>query len=259
MNKVGVLNNKYKIMKKVILSGAILVLSFVMINDVYSLPEQAEGVRGRERAIERIEETIRKFEGVDNFNARGLRRALESIIETTEDKSFCYEFTKSLEYGDEGEEVEKLQEALEIEGSFDSIPDGIYGWDLARAVYDFQNEEALNLTGVAGFGFILGEEAINLLNDKFQCDNNEEDNKTEGEILGVITDCGSNADCDWVSTNCCPENAGAKWECVNKSETKIKCLENRACPQVISPKPTSSCSCIDGICEGKDNRSGMLR
>ncbi|MCX8190275.1 MAG: hypothetical protein N3F05_03565 [Candidatus Diapherotrites archaeon] len=62
-------------------------------------------------------------------------------------------------------------------------------------------------------------------------------------------DCISDADCAWVSTNCCPENAGAYWECVNPSKLKLNCSAIRQmCLQVIRPKPETACVCKEGIC-----------
>jgi len=60
-------------------------------------------------------------------------------------------------------------------------------------------------------------------------------------------------DCGWMSTNCCPENAGAYWECVNTEETVIECPENPICPQVISPRPETSCVSINGTCTPENN------
>jgi hypothetical protein len=60
--------------------------------------------------------------------------------------------------------------------------------------------------------------------------------------------CTENADCGWVSTNCCPETAGAKWECSNAAQSGIKCLQNTACPQVLMPKPETVCACKNNTC-----------
>lgn len=64
----------------------------------------------------------------------------------------------------------------------------------------------------------------------------------------IITTCNFDYDCEWISTNCCPENAGAYWECINK-KSYIDCLSRQIlCPQVISPKPPLSCVCEKGSC-----------
>jgi hypothetical protein len=64
----------------------------------------------------------------------------------------------------------------------------------------------------------------------------------------VTYECETDADCAWTSTNCCTENAGANWECVNK-ESYVNCQSNQVlCPQVISPRPSQVCSCISGRC-----------
>jgi len=61
--------------------------------------------------------------------------------------------------------------------------------------------------------------------------------------------CSSDEDCEWKITNCCPENAGAKWECVNKKTfVPPECPGLIICPQVISPKPAKACVCKNGEC-----------
>lgn len=56
-------------------------------------------------------------------------------------------------------------------------------------------------------------------------------------------------ECNWRIINCCPEEAGALWECVNiKNFTEPKCPETILCPQVYSPKPKVRCFCKDGVC-----------
>jgi hypothetical protein len=57
--------------------------------------------------------------------------------------------------------------------------------------------------------------------------------------------------CEWIITNCCPENAGAKWECVNVKtyKPKIDCSKFQIiCPQVLSPKPNLSCVLENNKC-----------
>jgi hypothetical protein len=63
-----------------------------------------------------------------------------------------------------------------------------------------------------------------------------------------VTNC-TNSDCSWEITNCCPENAGAQWSCVNKRTfAQAPCPSTVICPQVISPKPDRPCICIRGVC-----------
>ncbi len=76
--------------------------------------------------------------------------------------------------------------------------------------------------------------------------------KDMGSGTGIVRTCSSNADCDWVSTNCCPETAGAHWECINAKLSKLDCPANPVCLQVISPKPEKECKCINGICTMKN-------
>ncbi|MBS3055368.1 MAG: hypothetical protein J4452_02675 [Candidatus Aenigmarchaeota archaeon] len=64
--------------------------------------------------------------------------------------------------------------------------------------------------------------------------------------------CSSDGECDWGITNCCPENAGAKWNCLNADNRQARtCPSSVICPQVISPKPNKTCVCIKGMCETK--------
>jgi len=64
----------------------------------------------------------------------------------------------------------------------------------------------------------------------------------------IIENCTEDSDCEWLSTNCCPENAGAYWQCINR-KSYIDCKSKLIlCPQVISPKPSAACKCIGGIC-----------
>jgi hypothetical protein len=60
--------------------------------------------------------------------------------------------------------------------------------------------------------------------------------------------CNSDLDCSWQITNCCPEKAGAHWQCINANESVIKCIGNILCPQFISLKPNANCSCKQGEC-----------
>ncbi len=78
--------------------------------------------------------------------------------------------------------------------------------------------------------------------------------------IETIEESTTDEDCGWISTNCCPENAGANWECVNTEETVIECPENPICPQVISPKPGASCVSINGTCtpEGNGDTAGPI-
>ncbi len=78
--------------------------------------------------------------------------------------------------------------------------------------------------------------------------------KQDNEDSDIITSCEKDSECEWVSINCCPENAGAEWKCVNKQETEIKCPDNIVCPQVVSPKPEEPCSCIEGECEEEEKK-----
>lgn len=55
--------------------------------------------------------------------------------------------------------------------------------------------------------------------------------------------------CGWKITNCCPEDAGASWECVKIKDFKEPdCTDLILCPQVISPKPSAKCVNVNGVC-----------
>ena len=60
--------------------------------------------------------------------------------------------------------------------------------------------------------------------------------------------CLTNFDCEWKITNCCTEEAGAKWECVNVKNFNLSCPKFVICPQVLSLKPSLSCKCEKGKC-----------
>ncbi|MCX6801610.1 MAG: hypothetical protein NT067_00705 [Candidatus Diapherotrites archaeon] len=71
---------------------------------------------------------------------------------------------------------------------------------------------------------------------------------TAEEKKTIEKGCTENADCGWVSTNCCPETAGAQWECINAAQSGLKCLPDTICPQVMMPKPETGCSCKNNTC-----------
>ena len=61
--------------------------------------------------------------------------------------------------------------------------------------------------------------------------------------------CLTSLDCEWKITNCCTEQAGAKWECVNKKTfVGPECPKFVICPQFLSPKPNLSCRCENNKC-----------
>ena len=73
-----------------------------------------------------------------------------------------------------------------------------------------------------------------------------------GLIAPLPNVCTSDSQCEWRITNCCSEQAGAKWECVNTREFKQpECPSIVICPQVLSPKPAQPCVCELGKCVTK--------
>ena len=67
-------------------------------------------------------------------------------------------------------------------------------------------------------------------------------------IIKVSTECKIDSDCSWQVTNCCSESAGGSWDCISKG-SQIECNQLVLCPQVLSPKPTISCTCSEGRCK----------
>jgi len=64
--------------------------------------------------------------------------------------------------------------------------------------------------------------------------------------------CIFNSECGWKIVNCCPEEAFAKWECVNlKTFKEPECPEFVICPKIYSPKPNLSCVCEKRGCVAK--------
>jgi len=83
------------------------------------------------------------------------------------------------------------------------------------------------------------------------CDKSVEDtinsNNTSSRIK-LSQSCSSNNECEWISTNCCPESSGAQWACLSKVESVITCSPEVICPTVESPKPTEVCECVNNKC-----------
>jgi hypothetical protein len=66
----------------------------------------------------------------------------------------------------------------------------------------------------------------------------------------MIANCSKDEDCDWIITNCCREDTGAQWRCLNKN-SYIDCQSKLVlCPNVSVPKPKEECKCINNTCEG---------
>ena len=77
---------------------------------------------------------------------------------------------------------------------------------------------------------------------------NYSENNTNCMPTKILYNCTTDSDCVWMSTNCCSENSGAYWECVNKKSYIDCCSKLVLCPQVLSPKPKTPCKCIGGKC-----------
>jgi len=74
----------------------------------------------------------------------------------------------------------------------------------------------------------------------------------------IVMSCQSNRDCEWVSTNCCPESGGAYWQCINVAESMISCPEGGGCYQFVSPKPETGCFCLDNQCLGEQTNKSSI-
>jgi hypothetical protein len=73
--------------------------------------------------------------------------------------------------------------------------------------------------------------------------------RVTGLVLPSPAGCQTDVDCEWVITNCCPEMAGAHWECVNvRAWQPPICRPDVVCAQVISPRPDIPCECEAGKC-----------
>jgi hypothetical protein len=66
----------------------------------------------------------------------------------------------------------------------------------------------------------------------------------------IILNCTKDEDCNWIITNCCNEESGAQWQCLNKN-SYIDCQSKLVlCPNVSIPKPKEGCRCVNYTCQG---------
>lgn len=72
--------------------------------------------------------------------------------------------------------------------------------------------------------------------------------KKSPTLIKIEYSCIKDEDCILTSTNCCPEFAGAYWECISRNSSIICNLESVLCPQVFSPKPKIVCKCVNSFC-----------
>lgn len=72
-----------------------------------------------------------------------------------------------------------------------------------------------------------------------------------GVLIYAVTQQVTQQRYEWKITNCCPENAGAEWSCVNENLKIQPCTDLILCPQVVSPKPSMSCVNVNGTCVAK--------
>jgi len=66
----------------------------------------------------------------------------------------------------------------------------------------------------------------------------------------ILSNCTSDEDCVWMIANCCKEETGAEWLCLNKN-SYIDCKGKLVlCPNISVPKPEADCKCINNTCSG---------
>ena len=104
---------------------------------------------------------------------------------------------KTLQKGDNGEEVKKLQEFLKAQGFTRNTPDGDFGPGTKKAVEAFQKANELEVTG------IVDEKTIEVITKIVaETQKQEEEAAKEAEAKGESAEAGSNIT---VSTNDAPE------------------------------------------------------
>ncbi len=80
--------------------------------------------------------------------------------------------------------------------------------------------------------------------------------ETTEEDREIVKESTEDEECGWVSTNCCPPQSGANWECVNIEETTIECPENPVCLHVYVGRPKGDCVSLNNTCTAVDNGEG---
>ncbi len=173
-------------MKKFIYTILILTFAFIAFDSASAVVADDANSRGqmgvemgRANAASRVEAVIERIEEMDlDINTERLRDVLERIMERRQKD--CYQIEEELEFGDSGEEVEALNKALRKEGyyrrHFADNDSSDYGWDTAKALYDYQKDNDLEEDSFkVEMGFELSEEARELLNNKYDCEEMAED------------------------------------------------------------------------------------
>lgn len=173
-------------MKKLIFLIAVI-FSFSVVSFAFGVSSVERTVEratvGHQRAMEAINTSIERMEvRGTNMNTQRLREVLALLLLKTEQDDFCHDFDTELNYKDESDGVKALQEALRKEGHFKGSANSYYGWDLARALYDYQNENDITPDGdLEKMGFVLSEEARENLNHKYSCEIEDDDEDNDEE------------------------------------------------------------------------------
>ncbi len=165
-----------------------VVFSFSVVSFAFGFSPAGQAAEraatGHQRAMEAIDSTIQRMEvRGTNMDTHRLREVLTLLLSKVEEKDdFCHDFDTELNYKDESDGVKALQEALRKEGHFKGSANSYYGWDLARALYDYQNENDITPDGdLEKMGFVLSEEARENLNHKYSCEIEDDDEDNDEE------------------------------------------------------------------------------
>ncbi len=144
----------------------IIILSFFVLS---VLPVQAQN-NSSEETRTRLHELSKQIQLLqEQLNTLMFNLGL---LEKPVEKTFCYEFKHNLRFGDQGEEVEKLQKALKEEGLYNYDITGRFDEKTFVAVTAFQEkyyQDILTHWGLRiGTGFV-GQTTRNKLNDLYLC------------------------------------------------------------------------------------------
>lgn len=188
-------------MKKIISLGLIFVFTLGLAGSVLATTPEAEsedveesvksitGLENAETRINKVMERIREMDLGSRVNFKGLENALRNILKNQENDKKCLEVASGLEFGDAGEDVKVLRKVLDELGYDDDFKGtgsgDEYGWGVAKAIYDYQQENGIELNDFKEkMGFKLSEKTKTKLNKEYECkeaEKKDEDKKDEGK------------------------------------------------------------------------------
>jgi len=123
-------------------------------------------------------------------------------------------------------------------GKYSAKLTGCNGTDCGISCWPLENGKNYSVTGTWK-STEYGEKAYYLEAESF----------IENSDIGPLNlECVNDLSCDWTATNCCPETAGADWQCISPDNSSIECSGKEQCPEVLSPKPVNKCLCIADKC-----------